>query len=119
MKFVTYRGPEIPETQKSDWRKADVKIGKIFVISEPHHPLAPKGRLGFFMNDMVIDAAAASMKFVMRSDEKKLLSETLPPDIITFLSLGERAAKLAQDTWDWQTGGGVEELIVGFKFDWG
>ena len=121
MKFVTYKGPTPQEPNPTSPEAQVMKMGEAFfrsIIKNVHYPLAPKGRLGFMMNGIVIDVEAASMKFVMRSDEKQLLRPTLPSDIITFLALGETAIKLAKEVHEWCSKRTIEELNTGFAIAW-
>src|SRR5437867_4252696 len=103
MKFVTYKAVAIAEKAKNAGEEYWLKLGEMFpeVYKVAHHPLAPKGRLGFLIGGNVIDVAAASMKVAMRSDEKNLLLPTLPSDIISFLAFEEKISKLAADTYEW------------------
>jgi fumarylacetoacetate (FAA) hydrolase len=121
MKLVTYKGPAPQEPDPSSAKAQVLKMGEAFFRSidkNIHHPLAPIGRLGFFINGIVIDAEAASMKYVMRSDDKQLLRPTLPSDIITFLALGDTSIKLATEVYDWCSKRSLEELNAGFIIAW-
>src|SRR5437870_10635270 len=116
MKLVTFKVPTTKEAKKSSGSESfQVKVGEIFpsVYRDIDHPLAPKGRLGFLINGTVIDAAVASMNFVMRSEDKGLLLPTLPSDIISFLALGDKAIELAQKTYQWCAKRTFEELNTG------
>jgi len=121
MKFVTYKGPITPEPDVVTSKSVTLKMGEAFFRSidkNVHHPLAPQGRLGFLINGNVVDAEAASMKFVMRSDDKQLLRTTLPSDILTFLALGDTSLKLAREVYDWCTKRSLEDLNTGFTIAW-
>lgn len=121
MKFVTYKGPAPHETNPAATKALVLKMGEAFFRSTEknvHYPLAPIGRLGFFIGGNIIDVEAASMKFVMRSDDKQLLRPTLPSDILTFLALGETALKLASEVYEWCSKRTLEELNTGFAIAW-
>jgi fumarylacetoacetate (FAA) hydrolase len=121
MKFVTYKGPTPKEPEPTPGKVQILKMGEAFfrtMDKNVHHPLRPIGRLGFMINGIIIDAEAASMKFVMRSDDKQLLRPTLPTDIITFLALGEKAITLAKEVHEWCTKRTFEELNAGFVIAW-
>ncbi|MEP7234844.1 MAG: fumarylacetoacetate hydrolase family protein [Ignavibacteriota bacterium] len=122
MKFVTYKGP-VPKEPESTSGSASIvtSIGNLFQkLAEKNIklPYAPVGRLGFLVEGKVIDVAAASMKFDMLSDEKQLLRQTLPSDILTFLAIGESAIKQAQEVHSWLSKRTIEELNKGFTIAW-
>jgi fumarylacetoacetate (FAA) hydrolase len=121
MKLATFQGPTPQEPDPSSGQAQVLKMGDAFfrtIDKNVHHPLRPIGRFAFLINNMVIDAEAASMKFVMRSEDKQLLRPTLPRDIITFLSLGETAITLANDVHDWCSKRSFEELNTPYQIAW-
>jgi len=120
MKFVTYRG-SVERTPiasgAASFRGLLVDVFKAWEV-DPHHPLASEGRLGFLINGNVVDVEAASVKFVMRTDEKHLLFPTLPSEIITFLSLGDKALDFAKQVHDWCSKRTLEELNKPSSIAW-
>src|SRR5258708_35129486 len=118
MKLVTYKISDFKEPEAAS--AYTLKLGQVFPSLDKsiHHPLAPIGRLGFLIGENVIDVAAASMKYVIRSDEQSLLLPTLPADIITFLVFGEKAMTLANNVHDRCLKRTLEELNIGFTIAW-
>lgn len=116
MKIVTYHIEKPDNAPAPD--KFKKEVAKIFTPTDwtTAHPLHPKGRTGFLVGDTIVDMEGASLKFSMRGDDKSI--KTLPTDIITFLSLGTDAQKLAQEVYDWASKRTAEELNAVYQIAW-
>jgi len=117
MKFVTYKGtaPAPQSTAATSFRGT---LGDAFSVwnKDVHHPLAPVGRLGFIINDYIVDVEAASMKYAMRMEEKQI--RTIPSDIITLLALGDEVMQRAKEVYDWCSKRSFEELNTPYQIAW-
>ncbi len=119
MKFVTYKGSsQNQNTIATAATSFKGILGDALSVwgKDLRHPLAPTGRLGYFINGLVIDVEAASMKFAMRMEEKQI--RTIPTDIITFLAVGAEAYQRAKEVHDWCAKRTLEELNAPFQIAW-
>jgi fumarylacetoacetate (FAA) hydrolase len=111
MKFVTYKGKASLTKQSQVATQFNEMRGEMFMPwgKDIHHPLEPKGRLGFLIGENIIDVQFASLKYSMNRDEKNIKS--LPADIITFLAMGEEALAFAREVHSWCERKTPEEVI--------
>lgn len=81
-----------------------------FVTYQPQQSATPKakGRLGFIVQDQVIDLEAASQLMV----DKGLRTDTLPDNIICFLQIGDEGMAAAKEiqTWCEQNSAAIKDI---------
>lgn len=101
MKFVTHNS-KIDFVQKSS-ASTEFRLKTVDVFgskAEYHHPLQPKGRLGFMVGDLVVDLAVAAGQYETRGDMKDA-PNGLPSDVIAFLAMGDEAFAKAKEIYGW------------------
>jgi hypothetical protein len=78
MKFVTHNGkPTVTEKSQTVELFKDTNKGVFEAFGKNiHHPLEPRGRLGFLIGENIIDLQLASLKYYMNQDDKNIKTLT-------------------------------------------